>query len=629
MATINFDDITSGVVTDQYASQGVSFSNAQIYVYNNAQSSAPNGIVASSSGHFDQNNPISITFDAPKASVSILGVDVGDAGAILKAYDTDDHLLGTDSVRGIGTGGDADDLLTVTQPGIAYVKVSQIDGGGGNDGIVFDNLTFTTPAPVTYGVGVSSGTAAPSATASGPEGSSGPGGAVASGTTYTFTVSRSGDTTATDTVGLSFAGSTATAPGQDGSDYAVADGAGSDGGTFAATGAQTGTLQFRAGQSTATFTVTSAPDRVDEPDETVMVTLTDASSGAALGATATATITNDDAAPSTGGGGGSGATGGGVDPGPASTTPASPGADALTGTSGPDTIAGQGGDDTIAGGSGDNLLLGNQGNDVITAGDGRNTICGGLDDDAITVGNGSNLLYGNEGSDTILAGDGGNTIMGGQDSTDGADLIMSGAGNDLVFGNGGEDTVAAGGGQDTVVGGFGRDVLLGNRGDDLLLGNQGDDTLVGGQGGDTVVGGQGNDVLYGNQGDDVLYGNQGSDRFVFAPGDTDLTSGLGTGDTIADFVSGADRIDFASGPAGTASNFGATATTSTGFASIQALAQQIIDGGQTYAFVADGVDGFLFTTGETGTTIADAVKLAGAGTATSLTYRDIGHDVPS
>ena len=88
---------------------------------------------------------------------------------------------------------------------------------------------------------------------------------------------------------------------------------------------------------------------------------------------------------------------------------------------------------------------------------------------------------------------------------------------------------------------------------------------------------------------------------LLAPGDRDFQTNLSTGDTIVDLAAGTGRIDFASGPAGTAQNFGATATTATDFASIEALAQQLISGsGDTYAFVADGVDGFLFTAGGTG-----------------------------
>jgi hypothetical protein len=323
------------------------------------------------------------------------------------------------------------------------------------------------------------------------------------------------------------------------------------------------------------------------------------------------------------------------------------GANLLFGNEGSDTIVAGSGSNTVFGGNngldpddgadvitlggGDDLVLGNGGDDTISLGGGNDTALGGVGNDLMTAtGRGTDLLYGGEGADTIRAGDGNNTILGGTgnatvDSLDGADLITSGAGNDLILGNGGDDTVAASGGADTVVGGFGRDVLLGNQGDDVLLGNQGDDALFGGQGADTVVGGQGNDVLYGNQGDDLLYGNEGLNTFVFASGDTDFRSGQGTGDTVADFVTGTDRIDFAAGPGGSASNFGATSTTSTDFASVQAAAQALIDDGVTYAFVADGVDGFLFTTGGTGTAITDAVKLAGAGSVGAVRSTDIAH----
>ena len=323
------------------------------------------------------------------------------------------------------------------------------------------------------------------------------------------------------------------------------------------------------------------------------------------------------------------------------------GANLLYGNEGRDTItAGDGvntvfggnnamdpddGADIVTVGAGNDLVLGNGGDDTINLGGGQDTALGGVGNDVITAtGHGSDLLYGGEGADRIQAGDGNNTIVGGTgngaiDSLDGADLITSGTGNDLIFGNGGDETVASGGGADTVVGGFGQDLLLGNQGNDLLLGNQGDDTVYGGQGGDTVAGGQGNDVLTGGEGDDLLYGNEGLNTFVFARGDTDFLSGRSTGDTVADFTTGTSRIDFASGPAGSASNFGAASTASTDFATIQAAAQALIDGGDTYAFVADGVDGFLFTTGGTGTAITDAVKLAGAGSAGAVKFSDIAH----
>ena len=315
----------------------------------------------------------------------------------------------------------------------------------------------------------------------------------------------------------------------------------------------------------------------------------------------------------------------------ADTIAAGNGADTIVGGTGNATLDADDGADSITVGSGNDLILGNQGNDTIALGGGADTALGGMGDDLITSsGIGNDLLLGGEGSDTIMAGNGADTIVGGtgngsSDSLDGADEITSGSGNDLILGNGGNDSVGAGAGNDTVAGGFGDDVVLGNQGNDVILGNQGRDTLFGGQGADTLVGGQGNDVLYGNEGDDVLYGNEGLNTFVFNPGDTGFRSALGTGDTVMDFATGTSRIDFASGPAGSATNFGATATTATDFAAIQALGQTLIDGGDAYAFVADGTDGFLFTTGGTGTAMTDAVKLVGAGTASSLKYQDIAH----
>ena len=236
--------------------------------------------------------------------------------------------------------------------------------------------------------------------------------------------------------------------------------------------------------------------------------------------------------------------------------------DNLVGTGGPDTISLLAGNDTYSGLGGADLVYGNQGDD---------------------------LIYGNQGDDQIFGGQGNDIAFGGQ-------------GNDTLYGN------------------MGNDIAFGNMGDDVVYGNLGNDVLYGGQGNDTIYGGQGDDILFGNKGDDVLVGGLGSDTFGFNAGDTDFKSGVSTGDTISDFVSGTDKIDFTQGPAATAQNFGAASTTSTDFASIQTTAQGLINGGDTYAFVSDGTDGFLFTTGGSGTTIADAVKLTGA---TTLKATDI------
>ena len=55
------------------------------------------------------------------------------------------------------------------------------------------------------------------------------------------------------------------------------------------------------------------------------------------------------------------------------------------------------------------------------------------------------------------------------------------------------------------------------------------------------------------------------------------------------------------------------------------MTKDLTNGGDAYAFVSDGTDGYLFTTGGTGTAIMDAVKLAGAGSAGAVKFTDIAH----
>ena len=61
-------------------------------------------------------------------------------------------------------------------------------------------------------------------------------------------------------------------------------------------GALTGTLTFAAGDLTKTFTVATAEDTTDEPDETFTVTLSNLSNATLTGGTATGTIEDDDGA---------------------------------------------------------------------------------------------------------------------------------------------------------------------------------------------------------------------------------------------------------------------------------------------------------------------------------------------
>ena len=100
-------------------------------------------------------------------------------------------------------------------------------------------------------------------------------------TPFTFTVTRSGDTTGTSSVAWAVTGS-------GGSPANAAD--------FAGGVLPSGTLSFAAGQTSQTITVNVAGDTTVEPDEGFTVTLSNPSVGTTIGtAAATGTILNDDA----------------------------------------------------------------------------------------------------------------------------------------------------------------------------------------------------------------------------------------------------------------------------------------------------------------------------------------------
>jgi hypothetical protein len=91
------------------------------------------------------------------------------------------------------------------------------------------------------------------------------------GPTATITVSRSGGTASGITIGYATSNGTATT----GQDYS----------------ARSGTLSFGAGATSVTFTVPITNDSVDEPNETVNLTLSNPGGGATLGARPTAVLT--------------------------------------------------------------------------------------------------------------------------------------------------------------------------------------------------------------------------------------------------------------------------------------------------------------------------------------------------
>jgi Ca2+-binding RTX toxin-like protein len=195
----------------------------------------------------------------------------------------------------------------------------------------------------------------------------------------------------------------------------------------------------------------------------------------------------------------------------------------------------------------------------------------------------------------------------------GDDRIFSGSGNDHLIGGQGNDWLSGGDGDDKLWGGngaedpikpeYGNDHLFGGFGNDQLFGQSGSDTLDGGEGNDRLNGGRGDDNLTGGRGTDVMWGDEGKDLFIFEPTGVgpnnqilnDSTLDLQTMDRIMDFISTQDRIAFRGlGAAVDSVNYTEINLFGAAYSDVLATAASLIAGGMTYAFVANGDDGFLF-----------------------------------
>lgn len=328
--------------------------------------------------------------------------------------------------------------------------------------------------------------------------------------------------------------------------------------------------------------------------------------------------------------------------------------DMLFGNGGNDTLSGYVGNDTMVGGLGNDLfgdldvgnelIFGNQGDDSANTSTGNDTFYGGLGNDSAVVVGGNPLYFMNEGSDTFWSfGPSAMTVIGGDDSADGGDSILTGAGADLLFGNGGADTIDSGTGADTIVAGFGNDTITAvTAGLRLIFGNEGDDTIngsgfmtvFGGLGNDstwssgdadTIQGNEGNDTIRGDGGIDTIAGGTGNDvfRYAAASEDGDNATGGGPVEFITDVNWAEDRIQTSVGVAfaanmgaGTGVNLATAATNAIAAANALAgggatqVGAQFTFGGRTYlainqdaAFTTfnDATDLLLDITGVTGT----------------------------
>jgi hypothetical protein len=335
-------------------------------------------------------------------------------------------------------------------------------------------------------------------------------------TAFTFTVTRSGDT--------SLAGSV---------DYAVG-GTGVDGADFVGGVLPSGTVTFLAGETSKTLTITVAGDTVFESDEAFTVTLTNPSAGSAITtASAGGIILNDDIFNDV--------------------------RVVLFGTKSADVIdvGAEGLPHEIDALQGNDSVTGTAFDDLITGGKGRDTLIGDAGDDTFLVsgtGDGEDLIYGGDGYDVILGSAGKDTIyLRGLTASHSIEEINGGGGVNTLAGSSGSDVLDLSGtllvNIDLVDGGKGHDHIIGTAFDDLIMGGPGRDTLIGGAGDDTFLvsgTGDGVDLIYGGDGYDVILGSAGNDtiylRGLTASQSIEETNGGGGFNTLAG-SSGSDVLD--------------------------------------------------------------------------------------
>jgi Ca2+-binding RTX toxin-like protein len=265
--------------------------------------------------------------------------------------------------------------------------------------------------------------------------------------------------------------------------------------------------------------------------------------------------------------------------------------DTIVGESGDDTIYGLGGDDTIWGNTGHDKMYGGYGNDVIKPGVpnvditwnwGWDQVYGGPGNDTLDFSKttGAAHLYGEADSDTLIGGSG-------------PDILDGGDGDDQLYGNGSGDTISGGAGLDWAEGGDGKDYIYGGDYIDYLFGDAGNDYLYGDAGNDVLDGGADHDVLTGGAGRDFMTGGPGLDTFKFEIPNGWTDSKVSDPDHVQDFDAAWDWIDTPT--AGTPSNYVETMIAyDFGYDLAKSFGNYYISEGARYAFITDGVDGYLF-----------------------------------
>lgn len=262
-------------------------------------------------------------------------------------------------------------------------------------------------------------------------------------------------------------------------------------------------------------------------------------------------------------------------------TPATGGADRITGFFTDDYLAGLAGNDILDGGAGQDTLRGGDGDDTVKGGTeadalygdaGHDTIQGGTGDDLLQGGTGNDVLLGNDGADTFVfaKGDGQDSIetlhsfnpLSFSDPKDylGDRVLLGYAGGatsfrrdrgDLVIGfPNSSDTVtikryfdndgASSAASIDIVSTDGLHYDYASVRTRVLQGGAGDETIVGFDAADSLSGGDGNDTLVGGGGDDRLDGGSGADVLAVDAGDDTYVFGAGSGRDKIEVVSGVD-----------------------------------------------------------------------------------------
>lgn len=322
-------------------------------------------------------------------------------------------------------------------------------------------------------------------------------------TPFTFTVSRTGDTSSISSVNWSVTGDGATA----------AD--------FARGVLPSGTVSFDAGETSTTLTVNVAGDLAFEADERFTVTLSGATGASISTITATGTIRNDDPSPVT----------------------LSPGNDTYAAVANEVHILALAGADSVVALGGANTLDGAAGQDSLVGSTGADSLSGGGDSDSLAGWNGSDTLLGGEGADTLDGGAGADSMAGGT----GNDIYVLDQTGDMI-------TEVVGEGLDevqasitwtlspnierlvltgsSVINGTGNALdngIIGNARTNRLMGGDGADTLNGDGSADTLDGGNGHDLLDGGTGADSMAGGAGNDVYIVDHGNDRATEAVGEG----------------------------------------------------------------------------------------------------